>query len=339
MQKGIKMKKVAINGFGRIGRLALRQLLGSTEYKVVAINSRGTPEDAAYLFKYDTVHRTYDEAQVDHNEKGIIIDGELIYSFNYDSPSECPWRELDIDVVLECSGIFTTREKAEMHIKAGAKKVIISAPSKSEDVKTIVYGVNENILNGDETVISAASCTTNCLAPVVKVIHEALEIKEGFMTTIHAYTNDQATLDGSHSKGIKSRRGRAAAENIVPTSTGAAEGIGNVIPELKGKLSGMALRVPVPNGSCIDLTLLVSKETSSDEINAILMKNSNDVLKFTTDPVVSSDVIGTTSGALVDGSLTKVDGESNRLVKIVAWYDNEYGYTAQMLKTMEESFK
>lgn len=327
------MKKIAINGFGRIGRLALRQLLGSTEYKVVAINSRGTPEDAAYLFKYDTAHRTYDETPVSYNDEGIIIDGELIKTFKYDSPDECPWEELQVDVVLECTGVFTTKEKAQMHIDAGAKKVIISAPSKSNDIKTVVYGVNEDILTGDETIISAASCTTNCLAPVVKIIHDTFNIKTGYMTTIHAYTNDQATLDGSHSKGINSRRGRAAAENIVPTSTGAAEGIGAVLPSLIGVLSGMALRVPVPNGSCIDLTLLVSKDVTKEEINNLLINNSNEVLKLTMDPIVSSDIIGTTFGALVDGNLTKV--ESNNLIKIVAWYDNEYGYTAQMLRTME----
>lgn len=328
------MKKIAINGFGRIGRLALRQLVGTDEYTVVAINSRGTPEELAYLFKYDTVHGAWDDDLISFNDEGIIVDGQLIKTYVIDSPKDCPWGELEIDAVLECSGLFTKEEDAYMHIEAGAKHVIVSAPSKG-NVKTIVYGVNDNILTGEEKIISAGSCTTNCLAPILKVINDNIGIEEGFMTTVHAYTNDQVTLDGNHNKGISSRRGRAAAVNIIPTSTGAAKGIGAVIPELNGKLNGIALRVPVANGSCIDLTLTVSKETSEEEINELFKKSSNDVLKFTLDPIVSSDIIGSTCGALVDGNLTKVQSESKKLVKIIAWYDNEYGYTAQMLKTME----
>lgn len=328
------MKKIAINGFGRIGRLALRQLVGTDEYAVVAINSRSTPEELAYLFKYDTVHGSWNDELISFNDEGIIVDGNLIKTYIINSPKDCPWGELEIDAVLECSGVFTKEEDAMMHIEAGAKHVIVSAPSKG-NVKTIVYGVNDDILTGNEKIVSAGSCTTNCLAPIVKVINDNIGIDEGFMTTIHAYTNDQVTLDGSHKKGMASRRGRAAAVNIIPTSTGAAKGIGAVIPELDGKLNGIALRVPVSNGSCIDLTLSLLKETSEEELNELFKNNSNDVLKFTMDPIVSSDIIGTTSGALVDGNLTKVQDSSKKLVRIIAWYDNEYGYTAQMLKTME----
>lgn len=332
------MKKIAINGFGRIGRIALRQLLGSDEYQVVAINSRGTPEDNAYLFKYDTVHRSFNLDLVSYNEEGIIIDGELIKTFIIDSPKDCPWKELDVDLVLECTGAFVKEEDANMHIEAGAKHVVISAPAKG-NIKTIVYGVNENILTGEEKIVSAASCTTNCLAPILKVINDNLGIEEGFMTTIHAYTNDQVTIDGSHKKGIYSRRGRAAAENIIPTSTGAAKGISNVIPELEGKMDGIALRVPVANGSCVDLTLKVNKETNIETINNLFINNQNQTLKFTKDPIVSSDVIGTNYGCVVDGNLTNVLDKTNKLIKIIAWYDNEYGYTAQMLRTMEALLK
>lgn len=328
------MKKIAINGFGRIGRLALRQLVGTNEYKVVAINSRSNPEELAYLFKYDTVHGAWDDELISFNDEGIIVDGDLIKTYKIDSPKDCPWGQLEIDVVLECTGLFTKEEDAMMHIEAGAKHVIISAPSTG-NVKTIVYSVNDNILTGEEKVVSTSSCTTNCLAPVVKLINDNFKIEAGFMTTVHAYTNDQVTLDGEHKKGITSRRGRAASENIIPTSTGAAKSIGAVIPELEGKLNGIALRVPVPNGSCIDLTLVLAKETSSEEINKLFKNNSNDILKFTLDPIVSSDIIGTTFGALVDGNLTKVLDKAKKLVKIIAWYDNEYGYTAQMLRTME----
>ncbi len=328
---------VAINGFGRIGRLALRQLLESDIYKVVAINSRSTTDEVAYLLKYDTTHHSLDDERIDYNEDGIFVDEDYIYSYQIDSPKDLPWEKHNIDVVLECTGAFTKLEDASMHIEAGAKHVIISAPGKG-DLKTIVYGVNENELTGDEKVISAGSCTTNCLAPIVKLINDEIGIEDGFMTTVHAYTNDQVTLDGTHSKGIKSRRGRAAAQNIIPTSTGAAKGIASVIKELDGKLDGIALRVPVSNGSCLDLTLNVSKETNADEINNLFIKKQSEVLRFTYDPVVSSDVIKTTYGALVDGSLTNVS-KDKKTIKIIAWYDNEYGYTAQMLRTMEALIK
>lgn len=328
------MKKIAINGFGRIGRLALRQIVGSDEYKVVAINSLSKPEELAHLFKYDTIHGFWEDELISYNDEGIIVDGELINTYAISSPKDCPWQELEIDLVLECSGVFTKEEDALMHIEAGAKHVIISAPSKG-NVKTIVYGVNEDILTGQEKVVSTSSCTTNCLAPILKLINDNYQIEEGYMTTIHAYTNDQMVLDGEHRKGIESRRGRAAAQNIIPTSTGAAKSIDDVIPDLKDKLNGIALRVPVPNGSCLDLTLRIAKATTPEEINNLFIANQNEVLKFTLEPIVSSDVIGTTCASLIDGSLTKVIEKEKKLIKIIAWYDNEYGYTAQMLRTME----
>ena len=328
------MKKIAINGFGRIGRIAFRQLAGSDEYEVVAINDFSTPEELAYLLKYDTAHRTWAEDSISYNEEGIIFDGRLIKCLKLDNPLNYPWQEYNIDCVLECTGAFTKLEKALVHIEQGAKHVVISAPGTG-NMKTIVYGVNHDILDGNESVISAASCTTNCMAPVVKVINDYIGIESGFMSTIHAYTNDQATQDGAHSKGIHSRRGRSAAENIIPASTGAAEAIGEVIPDLKGKLDGVAFRVPVVNGSCIDLTLLLKREVSVDEINSIITLNSNQVLKITMDPIVSSDILGNPCGSLVDGSCTNVLDYDKRHVKIVAWYDNEWGYVAQMLRTME----
>ena len=329
------MKKIVINGFGRIGRLAFRQLIGSDQYKIVGINSFSDAEENAYLLKYDTMHRTWGEESIAYNDEGLIFEGELIKCFNIAEAKEFPWQELDVDCVLECSGAYTDLEKALLHIDAGAKHVIISAPGKG-DMKTVVFGVNEDILDGNESVISASSCTTNCLAPVLKVIDDHIGINSGFMTTVHAYTNDQVTLDGPHNKGIGSRRGRAAAENIVPASTGAADSIGEVIPELKGKMDGTAFRIPVANGSCIDLSLNLKKAVTKDEINSIITLNSNQILKITMDPIVSSDIIGNSCGALVDGLCTTVLKSDQKFVKIVAWYDNEWGYTAQMLRTMDK---
>jgi len=328
------MKKIAINGFGRIGRLAFRALMGSDEFEVTAINDFSNPEEMAYLLKYDTIHRVWGEDNIDFTDEGILFDGELTKCYCIKEPEKLPWRDLEIDCVLECSGAFTDLEKAMLHIDAGAKHVVISAPGKGK-MKTIVYGVNDNTLDGTEKVISAASCTTNCLGPVLKIIEDYIGIESGFMTTVHAYTNDQMTLDGLHSKGIESRRGRAAAENIVPASTGAASAIGEVLPELKGKLDGTAFRVPVADGSVIDLTLNVKRETNIEELNSIFALNANQILKFTMDPVVSSDIIGNSCGALIDGQCTSVLEDNKKLIKVVAWYDNEYGYTAQMLRTME----
>ena len=330
-------KRIAINGFGRIGRIAYRLLLGSSDYEVVAINSRGTAEENAYLLKYDTVFRKFDE-NITVLDDGIMVDTTFTKVLQIDDPEKCPWRELNVDLVLECTGAFTKKEDAYKHILAGAKHVIISAPGKDE-MKTVVYGVNENILSRDDEIISSASCTTNCLAPVLKIIEDNIGIESGFMSTIHAYTNDQNTLDGSHKKGIKSRRGRTAASNIIPTSTGAAKSIGVVIPTLSGKMDGVAYRVPVIDGSMVDVTLTLNRATSVDEINDLFRNNMNEVLDFTVDPIVSSDVIGSTCGALVDGLSTKVLDVNKKQVKIVAWYDNEMGYSAQMVRTAKYLMK
>lgn len=330
-------KRIVINGFGRIGRIAYRLLLGSSDYEVVAINSRGTAEENAYLLKYDTVFRKFDE-NITVLDDGIMVDTTFTKVLQFDDPEKCPWRELNVDLVLECTGAFTKKEDAYKHILAGAKHVIISAPGKDE-MKTVVYGVNENILSRDDEIISSASCTTNCLAPVLKIIEDNIGIESGFMSTIHAYTNDQNTLDGSHKKGIKSRRGRTAASNIIPTSTGAAKSIGVVIPTLSGKMDGVAYRVPVIDGSMVDVTLTLNRATSVDEINDLFRNNMNEVLDFTVDPIVSSDVIGSTCGALVDGLSTKVLDVNKKQVKIVAWYDNEYGYTSQMIRVMDKLLK
>ena len=327
------MIKVAINGFGRIGRLVFRIMEDDPELEVVAINDLTNAEQLAYLLKYDTNHRNYKVEDISYDNENIIINGRKIRVYSETDPSNLPWGELGIDEVFECTGRFTSYELAYSHIKAGAKKVIISAPGKGE-MKTIVYNVNHNILDGSEEVISAASCTTNCLAPVVDIINKEFGIKKGYMTTVHSYTNDQVILDVAHKKGIYSRRGRAGAMNIVPTGTGAASAIGLVIPELKGKLDGSSLRVPTATGSVIDLTLELNKSVTKEEINSVFENNSNETLKITYDPIVSSDVIGSNVGALVDGLLTSVlDTENGQLVKIVAWYDNEYGYSTQMVRT------
>ena len=328
------MKKIAINGFGRIGKIAYRMLVNSN-YEVVAINSHASSEDIAYMLKYDTVHRTMVYANIDFNDEGIIVNGKFTKVLQIDNPKDYPWKDLEVDLVLDCTGAFTKDVDAYKHIEAGAKHVLISAPGKGK-MKTIVYGVNDDILTKEYKIVSSASCTTNCLAPVLNLIERFIGIESGFMTTVHAYTNDQNTLDGSHKKGISSRRGRAAAENIVPASTGAASAIGEVIPNLKGKLDGSAFRVPTSDGSVIDLSLNLLRETSKEEINAIFEEYQDDVLKFTYDPVVSSDIIGNPCGALVDGSLTNVLDNNKKMVKIVAWYDNENGYTAQMIRTMDK---
>ena len=327
------MIKVAINGFGRIGRLVFRLMEEDSRFEVVAINDLTDARQLAYLLKYDTNHGNYRIDEISHDEDEIIIGNRKIKVYSETDPANLPWGELGIDEVFECTGRFTTKDDAYAHITAGAKKVIISAPAKG-DLKTIVYNVNENTLDGSEEVISAASCTTNCLAPVVNVIEKNIGIEKGYMTTVHAYTNDQATLDIAHKKGIDSRRGRACAANIVPSSTGAASALGLVIPSVKGKLDGGALRVPTSTGSVIDLTLELKRNTTEEEINNLFIQNKNETLGFTMDPIVSSDIIGSHLGALVDGQLTKVlDVEGRQLVKIVAWYDNEMSYSAQMVRT------
>lgn len=327
------MIKVAINGFGRIGRLVFRIMEEDPTFEVVAINDLTDAEQLAHLLKYDTNHRQYRTDEISFNEGEIIVGDHKIKVFAEKDPNNLPWGELGVDEVFECTGRFTKKEEALAHINAGAKKVIISAPAKG-DVETIVYNVNENILDGSEEVISAASCTTNCLAPVVNVLHNEFGMVKGYMTTVHSYTNDQVILDVAHPKGIKARRGRAGAANIIPSSTGAASAIGLVIPELKGKLDGSALRVPTTTGSVIDLTLELAKNTTVEEINDAFKNNANETLGFTTDPIVSSDIIGSNLGALVDGLLTSVlEVDGKQLVKVVAWYDNEMGYSTQMVRT------
>jgi len=329
------MKKIAINGFGRIGRLAFRLISEMSDYEVVAINDLTSAEDLAYYLKYDTNHRNFKINDISFDEDEIIFEGRHIKVYSEKEPSNLPWQELEIDLVLECTGLFTSKEKAEAHIKAGAKHVIISAPAKG-NLKTIVYGVNDEILDGNETIISAASCTTNCLAPVLKVLDDEFKIVKGMMSTVHAYTNDQTSLDVPHKKGIKARRGRAAAMNIIPASTGAASAIGFVMPNLEGKLDGMAFRVPVSDGSVIDLTLELDRLVTKESINEVLKNASNEVLGYTEDPVVSSDILGTSFASLVDGLSTSVVTVAGRqLVKVVAWYDNEMSYTTQMIRTMK----
>ena len=333
------MIRVAINGFGRIGRLVFRIMEEDPDFEIVAINDLTDAEQLAYLLKYDTNHRNYNIDGISFYENGILVNGRKIPVYSEADPNNLPWKDLNVDEVFECTGRFIEKDKAYAHIKAGAKKVIISAPAKG-DVKTIVYNVNHSILDGTEEIISAASCTTNCLAPVLKVLDDNFGITKGYMTTVHAYTNDQATLDIAHKKGIKARRGRACAANIVPASTGAASAIGKVIPNLTGKLEGTAMRVPVPTGSVIDLTLELSKLTNVNEINLTFEKNQNETLKYTMDPIVSSDVIGLRYGAVVDGLSTNVlNVDGKQMVKIVAWYDNEMGYSAQMVRTAKELIK
>ena len=326
------MIKIAINGFGRIGRLCFRETFGSEEFEVVAINDLTDAKTLAHLLKYDSAQKKYEGHTIESTDNSIIVDGKEIRIYAEKDPSNLPWAKLGVDVVFECTGFFTKKDDAMSHIKAGAKKVIISAPAKG-DVKTIVYGVNENILDGSEEIISAASCTTNCLAPLAKVMNDNFKIKYGTMTTIHAYTNDQNTLDAPHRKGDL-RRARAAACNIVPTSTGAAKAIGLVIPELDGKLDGSAQRVPVVTGSLVELVCVLDKKVTKEEINEVMKNNANATLGYTEDEIVSSDVIGIRYGSLFDATQTKViSTEDGQIVKVVAWYDNEMSYTCQMIRT------
>lgn len=329
------MKRIAINGFGRIGRLAFRELINDDEMEVVAINDLTSVEDLYFLLKYDSNFRGFDATTLSYNETSLVLNGKEIKVYKEKDAGNLPWDEEKIDVVLECTGFYTSEEAAMAHINAGAKHVVISAPAKG-NIKTIVYGVNSNILDGSELIISAASCTTNCLAPVLSILDSNFKVKKGYMTTIHATTNDQTTLDIAHKKGAYSRRGRSAMANIIPASTGAATAIGKVLPHLDGKLSGSAFRVPTIDGSVIDLTLELENHVTKDEINEAFKINQSEVINYTEDPIVSSDVVGRTTGALVDGLLTEVlDGEDGQLVKVVAWYDNELGYTNQMIRTMK----
>lgn len=334
------MIRVAINGFGRIGRVAFREMITSVDFDIVAINDLTSPEELAYLLKYDTNHRSFHEDMITFDEDELVINNrKRIKIYKEKDPIKLPWGELDVDLVLECTGLFTKEEDANKHLIAGAKKVLISAPAKG-NIKTIVYNVNDETLTLDDKIVSGASCTTNCLAPILKVINDQVGITKGFMSTIHAYTNDQVTLDIPHKKGIKERRGRAAAMNIIPTSTGVLKAIGLVIPELNNKIDGMAYRVPVSDGSLVDLVLELNRNVSAEEINDILISAQNETMKVTFDPIVSSDIIGKKCGSLVDASLTKVlEVDGHQLIKIAAWYDNEVGYTNQMLRTAKKMFK
>ena len=325
--------KVAINGFGRIGRLAFRYMFGNAEFDVVAINDLTDAKTLAHLLKYDSAQGRFGE-EVEVTENGFKVAGKDIKVCSERNPEDLPWGELGVDVVLECTGFFTSQEKAELHVKAGAKKVVISAPATG-DVKTVVFGVNEGILDGSETVISGASCTTNCLAPMAKALNDTFGIVEGFMTTIHAYTNDQNTLDAPHGKGDL-RRARAAAANIVPNSTGAAKAIGLVIPELQGKLDGGAQRVPVITGSLTELVALVEKDADIESVNAAMKAAATESFGYNTDELVSTDIIGMTYGSLFDSTQTKVMSKGGQtLVKVVSWYDNEASYTHQLIRTLK----
>ncbi len=325
------MIKVAINGFGRIGRLAFREMTGSKQLEVVAINDLSAPSLLAYLLKYDSVQGTFSQ-KVDYNDEALIVDGKSVAVYAERDPHKLPWKKHDVDLVLECTGIFSTREKASAHFEAGAKKVIISAPS-DKDMKTIVFNVNHQVLDANDRLISVASCTTNCLAPMAKVLNDYFGIHAGQMTTIHAYTNSQPLLDTPDPR-VNYRKSRAAANNIVPFSTGAAKAIGLVIPELQGKLDGSSQRVPVHSGSVVELFTLLEKEVSVDTLNAAMKESGNESFGYTEDPIVSSDVIGIRFGSLFDATQTKVvtvDGK--QLVKTVSWYDNEMSFVAQMIRT------
>ncbi|MCI8272053.1 MAG: type I glyceraldehyde-3-phosphate dehydrogenase [Erysipelotrichaceae bacterium] len=328
--------KVAINGFGRIGRLAFRQMFGAEGYEVVAINDLTSPKMLAHLLKYDSAQGTYALAdKVTAGESSITVDGKEIEIYKEADAANLPWGKLGVDVVLECTGFYTSKEKASAHIKAGARKVVISAPA-GNDLPTIVYNVNHTNLKPEDTVISAASCTTNCLAPMADALHKLAPIQSGIMTTVHAYTGDQMTLDGPQRKGDL-RRSRAAAVNIVPNSTGAAKAIGLVIPELQGKLIGSAQRVPTPTGSTTILVAVVKGKVTVDEINAAMKAASNESFGYNTDEIVSSDVIGMRYGSLFDATQTMaIDMEDgNTQVQVVSWYDNENSYTSQMVRTIK----
>ncbi len=332
--------KVAINGFGRIGRLAFRQMFGAEGYEVVAINDLTSPKMLAHLLKYDSCQKRYDKADTvsaNEDEGTITVDGKTIKIYKEPDANNLPWGELDVDVVLECTGFYTSKEKSMAHINAGAKKVVISAPA-GNDLPTVVFGVNEGILKPEDQVISAASCTTNCLAPMAKALNDFAPIQSGIMTTVHAYTGDQMVLDGPHRKGDL-RRARAAAENIVPNSTGAAKAIGLVIPELNGKLIGSAQRVPVPTGSTTILvaTIKTDREVTVDTINAYMKSVANPSYGYTEEPLVSSDIIGITEGSLFDATQTMVAKvyDDTYQVQVVSWYDNENSYTSQMVRTIK----
>ena len=335
------MVKVAINGFGRIGRLAFRQMFGAEGYEVVAINDLTSPKMLAHLLKYDTAQGSYcghigeNKHTVEATEDSIIVDGKEIKIYAEKDAANCPWGKLDVDVVLECTGFYCSKEKSQAHINAGAKKVVISAPA-GNDLPTIVYSVNEKTLTKEDKIISAASCTTNCLAPMAKALNDAYPIQSGIMTTVHAYTGDQMILDGPHRKGDL-RRARAGAQNIVPNSTGAAKAIGLVIPELNGKLIGSAQRVPTPTGSTTILTAVVEGSVTKEQINDAMKAAANESFGYNTDEIVSSDIVGMRYGSLFDATQTMVLPLDNGTteVQVVSWYDNENSYVSQMVRTIK----
>ena len=325
--------KVAINGFGRIGRLVFRQIYNMEGIEVVAINDLTSPEALAHLLKYDSAQGRFGQ-DVKHTENSITVNGDEVKIYAQKDPAQIPWGSHDVDVVIECTGFFTDKAKAEAHITAGAKRVVISAPATG-DLKTVVFNVNHQILDGSETIISCASCTTNCLAPMAKTLNDNFGIITGIMSTIHAYTNDQNTLDAPHPKGDL-RRARAAAANIVPNSTGAAKAIGLVLPELKGKLDGGAQRVPVITGSVTELYSILEKTVTADQVNAAMKAASNESFGYNEDEIVSSDVIGIEFGSLFDSTQTKVQIIGDKqLVKTVSWYDNENSYVSQLVRTVK----
>ncbi|WP_066874565.1 type I glyceraldehyde-3-phosphate dehydrogenase [Clostridium mediterraneense] len=327
------MTKVAINGFGRIGRLALRLMIDNPEFEVVAINDLTDAKTLAHLFKYDSAQGRFN-GEIEVKEGAFVVNGKEIKVTADRDPKNLPWGELNVDVVLECTGFFASKEKASAHLEAGAKRVVISAPA-GNDVPTVVYNVNQDIVKAEDKIISGASCTTNCLAPMAKVLNDSFGLNKGFMTTIHAYTNDQNTLDAPHGKGDL-RRARAAAASIVPNSTGAAKAIGLVIPELAGKLDGNAQRVPVITGSLTELVCTLDKKVTVDEINAAMKAAANESFGYTEDPIVSSDIIGISFGSLFDATQTKImEVDGQQLVKVAAWYDNEMSYTNQLVRTLK----
>ena len=326
--------KVAINGFGRIGRLAFRLMHDNPAFEVVALNDLSNADELAYLLKYDSAQGKFN-GKVSVEGDYLVVDGKKSQIISERDPAALPWGKLNIDVVLECTGLFLTEDKAIKHIEAGAKKVVLSAPSSSKGIKTIVFNVNHNILDGSEQIVSGASCTTNCLAPMVKVLDDAFGIEKGFMTTVHAYTSDQSLMDQPHKKGYMSRRGRAAANSIIPSSTGAAAAVGKVLPHLNGFLDGTALRVPTLTGSIVDFTVELKKNVSIEEVNQVFKDASNDTMVYTEDPIVSADIVGS-HGATFDANTTQIlTANGKQLVKVMAWYDNEMSYTAQLVRTLE----
>lgn len=326
------MKKIAINGFGRIGRLVFRKLFGKKDAKIVAINDLTDTKTLAHLLKYDSAHGIWEEVKISYDETNIIVNGEKIPVFMEKDPANLPWNKIGVDLVIECTGRFVNKEGAHNHIKAGAKKVVISAPAKGDNIPTIVYGVNHETIKVSDTIISGASCTTNALAPMAAVIHKHFGIVKGFMTTIHAYTADQRIQDAPHRD---LRRARAAAVNMIPTSTGAAKAIGLVLPELKGKLHGLAVRVPTITGSIVDLTVELKKSPSVDEINKVMEKEANETLGYNADQIVSCDIIGETHGSIFDPNLTMMlDVNGQKMYKLFTWYDNESSYVNQLVRTI-----